>query len=76
MAGEIPGGQGGQMARLVMGRIKFYPIGELYNRWSIRGLACPASLLFSRRFSATCSVRVSCEAPGEITAGLRFALFT
>ena len=34
------------MAQLVMRRIKFYPIGELYNRWSIRGLACPASLLF------------------------------
>jgi len=30
----------------------------------------------SRRFSATCSVRVGCEAPGESTAGLRFALFT
>ena len=38
--GGIPGAQGGQMAQLVRGRIKFYPIGELLLiDLSIMGLA-------------------------------------
>jgi hypothetical protein len=38
-------------------------------------LGVKAGVLF-RRFYATYSVRVGCEAPGESTAGLRFAFFT